>query len=548
VLASASTTPADAGKLRGGYYTPPAVAAYLAREALRDGATRVLEPSCGDGEILAALAEVGGPDLRACAVELSPAEAARAAARAGPAADVLVGDAFAWYEERRPDGAFEAVAGNPPFIRYQSFPEEHREPAFRLMRDEGLTPTRLTNAWVPFVVLATRALRPGGRCALVVPAEILQVGYAAQLREYLTRRYAHLELVTFRRLLFAKAQQEVVLLLGVRAGSDGENGRNGNGPCDIRIREVDDAEGLHEAAGPRLGMDLDHAREKWTRYFLSARELGLVRALEDAGALTTLGALAEVDVGVVTGRNACFVLDEPSARAAGVVEHCLPLVGRSAQIPGLVLGQGEWEAERIAGGRCLLLQLGPRDRAELDAAALGYVEAGEAQGWHAGYKCRIRQPRWWHVPSVWVPDAFLLRQIHDAPRIVRNDAGATCTDTIHRVRVRPGVDAGVLAAASLSSLTLAFAELRGRSYGGGVLELEPTEAESLPFPRLDAGAAAQLPAVEELDKRLRRAGLEAVLDEVDRTLLRPLGLSDGDIALLRGIWRRLAARRRGRRH
>ncbi len=129
------------------------------------------------------------------------------------------------------------------------------------------------------------------------------------------------------------------------------------------------------------------------------------------------------------------------------------------------------------------------------------------------------------MPSVWVPDAFLLRQIHDAPRIVRNDAGATCTDTIHRVRVRPGVDAGVLAAASLSSLTLAFAELRGRSYGGGVLELEPTEAESLPFPRLDAGAAAELPAVEELDARLRRDGLETTLDTVDRALLRPLGLA-----------------------
>jgi hypothetical protein len=152
------------------------------------------------------------------------------------------------------------------------------------------------------------------------------------------------------------------------------------------------------------------------------------------------------------------------------------------------------------------------------------------------------------VPSVWVPDAFLLRQIHDAPRIVRNDAGATCTDTIHRVRVRPGVEAGVLAAASLSSLTLAFAELRGRSYGGGVLELEPTEAESLPLPPHDGAAAARVPAVEELDGRLRRHGPEAVLDEVDRTLLRSLGLADGDVALLRGIWRRLAARRRARRH
>jgi hypothetical protein len=146
-------------------------------------------------------------------------------------------------------------------------------------------------------------------------------------------------------------------------------------------------------------------------------------------------------------------------------------------------------------------------------------------------------PNWWFLPSTAIPDAFMLRQIHDGPKIVLNAAKATCTDTIHRVRVAEGVDAGWLAAASMNSLTFAFSEIRGRSYGGGVLELEPTEAEGLPFPR----PGPNLP-VEELDLWARRKDASQVLDEVDRLVLGP-HLSKDEIGALRGVWRTLSARR-----
>ena len=53
------------------------------------------------------------------------------------------------------------------------------------MRSLGLRPTRLTNAWVPFVVAAAMLVRDGGRVGLVLPAELLQVTYAAPLRDFL---------------------------------------------------------------------------------------------------------------------------------------------------------------------------------------------------------------------------------------------------------------------------------------------------------------------------------------------------------------------------
>jgi hypothetical protein len=146
------------------------------------------------------------------------------------------------------------------------------------------------------------------------------------------------------------------------------------------------------------------------------------------------------------------------------------------------------------------------------------------------------------VPSVWTPDAFLLRQIHDGPRIIHNAAGVTCTDTIHRVRMTNGVSAATLAAASMNSLTFAFSEVRGRSYGGGVLELEPTEAESLLFPRL----ARDLP-LDDIDLWARRKPIDDVMDEVDQLVLEPAGISRSDSRMLRGIWRKLSERRSSRR-
>ncbi|MGH2661970.1 MAG: N-6 DNA methylase [Actinomycetota bacterium] len=522
-------------KLRGGYYTRPSIADFLAGWAVRRRDAQVLEPSCGDGAIVMPAAKRLGPRGQVTALELYPEEAKKAEIAGGERTEVVTGDAFDWYLRTRPEASFDAVVGNPPFIRYQSWPEGHREKAFRILREEGLHPTRLTNAWAPFVVLATLALRPGGRLGLVVPAELMQVTYAAEIREYLARKYSQLTMLTFRHLVFDGIQQETVLLLGERQDCSS---------AEVALVEVDsddDLLALSVQDAKRVRLDLDHAREKWTQYYLSPRELDLIRTVEEADGFTTLGEIAEVDVGIVTGRNDFFVLSPVQARELGLRKWCRPLVARSVHIPGIDLKPEDWKQLLDEDARCLLLQLGDRERDELPPRALAYVEWGEENGVHEGYKCRIRLPRWWNVPSDWIPDAFLLRQINDGPRIIRNGAGATCTDTIHRLRLTDGVSPASIAAASMNSMTFAFSEIRGRSYGGGVLELEPTEAESLPFPSLER----ELP-VEEINQLAREKSVEDVLAQVDRLTLQQVGLTKRETEALRGIWRKLYRRRLSR--
>jgi hypothetical protein len=101
----------------------------------------------------------------------------------------------------------------------------------------------------------------------------------------------------------------------------------------------------------------------------------------------------------------------------------------------------------------------------------------------------------------------------------------------------------LVVASIYTHLTAASAEIEGRSYGGGVLELEPTESEKLLMPAKLGGG---LP-VEECDRMIREGRLADVLEENDRLILgHKLGLSVHEYAMLRQIWEKMRNRRMSR--
>jgi hypothetical protein len=89
----------------------------------------------------------------------------------------------------------------------------------------------------------------------------------------------------------------------------------------------------------------------------------------------------------------------------------------------------------------------------------------------------------------------------------------------------------------LNSVTMLGAEVFGRSYGGGILKMEPREAAGLPVPAGDDLEAAWEHLRDQrsrLDAALRRGEWSDVVTEVDRVLLRNvMGLAVDEIAALR---------------
>ena len=536
-------------KLRGGYYTPKPITDFITKWGINSKDLKVLEPSCGDGNFLESVVErfqelevtntVISRNLNG--IEFDAKEAEKSIIRlnslgiSNENGTVINGDFFSYCnkflsEERK----FDVVMGNPPFIRYQNFMEEHRVLAFEIMKTAGLKPNRLTNSWVPFLIASSMLLNDNGKLGMIIPAELFQVSYAAQTREFLSNYFSKITIVTFKKLVFPDIQQEVILLLCEKNGSD----KSG-----IKVVELDGIDDLSNYDVSDLSLlelkPIDHSSEKWTKYYLTTEEILTLRKLREHPNITKSGDVIDVDVGIVTGLNEFFVLNENKVKDKNLSSFTQKIVTRSAHLEGAIFNEEDWNKNVMNQYPTALFSPPSLPFEEQPMETKEYISLGEQEGVNKGYKCRIRK-NWYIVPSVWIPDAFMLRQVHKYPKIIVNKANATCTDTVHRVRFLGDYNGKQVAAAFTNSLTFAFSEVTGRSYGGGVLTFEPSEAENLPLP-LMGSENLDLDLIDEL---IRKNDIDAVLDITDKVLLVDgLGLSSDEVLKLRNMWEKLRDRR-----
>lgn len=538
-----------AQKLRGGYYTPKPITEFITKWAVTSKELKILEPSCGDGNFLESIVkrfqELGESNVNISqnltGVEFDEKEAEKAIERLkslgilNEKKSVIKGDFFSYSTQLLANNnRFDVVLGNPPFIRYQNFLEEHRVLAVELMELAGLKPSRLMNSWLPFLVASSLLLNEDGKLGMIIPAELFQVKYAEETREFLSNYFSKITIVTFKKLVFPDIQQEVVLLLCEK---------NGNDRTGIKVVELDGIDDLNDFDIHDLSLlelkPIDHSKEKWTKYFLTTEEILKLRELGERSDITRSGDVIDVDVGVVTGLNEYFVLNEDKVKDKNLSNVTQRMVTRSAHLKGAIFSEDDWQENVNQQYPTSLFTPPALPFEEQPDEIKDYISLGEQNGAHQGYKCRIRK-KWYVVPSVWIPDGFMLRQIHRYPKLILNEAGATCTDTIHRVRFLGGYDGARVVAAFTNSLTFAFSEIKGRSYGGGVLSFEPSEAENLPLPLI----GAENLDLAKIDELIRNNDIEAVLDITDQVLLIDgLGLSSAEVAQLRNIWKKMSDRR-----
>jgi len=115
---------------------------------------------------------------------------------------------------------------------------------------------------------------------------------------------------------------------------------------------------------------------------------------------------------------------------------------------------------------------------------------------------------------------------------------------MHRVKVKPNVNINAFVASYYNSLSFAFGEILGRSYGGGVLELMPSEVERIILPYNDAHGKLLL----EINAMFRRKmHIDDILRRTDEIILKKgFGVSPDEIELANNIWKKLSRRRLNR--
>lgn len=467
-------------KARGAFFTPELVARYVTEWAVRSPGDRVLEPSCGEAAFLLEagrrLDALGAP--RGLAGQLNGAElhdasadtARRLLAAEGHDVQISVGD----FLRVKPSARYDAVIGNPPFVRYQSFSGESRAAAQRAALQAGVRLTNLASSWAAFTVHSALHVRHGGRLGLVLPAEMLTVNYAAPVREFLMQTFRRVRLVLFTERIFPGVMEDVVLLL-----AEGQ----GEGPTDhcelLQSRNGATLAGLAETDVRRWHPASD---DRWSGALLSAGASRLYAERTASDDFVPLSEWGDTTLGMVTGNNKFFALTTDQVGKLGLssddVVRLSPPGSRHLRM--LSLTSSRLQALDHAGKASWLF----RPAGTPSRAAQRYIAAGEKTGVDQAYKCRVRRP-WWRVPYLRPADLLLTYMNADTARLCTNAVGVHHLNSVHGVYLaseRRTLGRDLLSLAALNSVTLLGAELVGRSYGGGVLKIEPKEADRWPMP------------------------------------------------------------------
>lgn len=526
-------------KLRGGFYTPPGlVHACIARVAAlseQHSGLAVLEPSVGSGAFIHGLSEAGFDRAvrRVVGVEIVESEAvkAREALRnSGMEGDVHCASAIAWAIDSRE--LFDVAIGNPPFVRFQFISDNDKRHVERLGTSLGVSFGGVSNLWIPILLGALSRLRPGGVAAFVVPTECLTGVSAGAVRDWLVRHLTDVRLDLFPPGSYPGVLQEVLILSGRRRAKASRSGS-------IQI-----VEHLRHRASAAWTYQVAASRESWSRYLLDPVHLEAVEAARRFEQVHPLGAVAVVEVSIVTGANEYFSADRAVLETYGLQRWAKPLLPRVRNAPGIIFDAADHKAAADAGARAWLLHFGEHesDPTHHDGA-LAYLQMGEALGLDTRYKCRIRSP-WYRVPGVRNGRLLLSKRSHRFHRLLLNEAGALTTDTIYRGWMRPtwASHERDLVAGFHNSLTLLTAELEGRSFGGGVLELVPSEISRLSVP-LVGGIGSHLPL---MDAACREGGEEALVEKTDALLSQQRVLPPEILAILKEGRQLLLERRLGR--
>lgn len=502
-------------KARGAYFTPAPVAQFLVDWAVRDPEDAVLEPSCGEAVFLHEVGRRGNHVGRLVGVELHPgsaAESQRSLRANGVDAAVHSGDFFLHSEF----GTYDAVVGNPPYVRYQDFVGEFRSRARRAALRAGVSLTNLASSWAAFTVHSALHLKAGGRLALVLPAELLTVNYAAQVRQFLLERFRSVGLVLFQERVFPDVQEEVVLLLAEGFSPDGDIGTD-----HMTLWQVRDILGLAQLTASRRWTPPSKGG-KWSAGLMSEIGLGAFNSAVVGGDFTCLEAWGDTTLGMVTGNNRFFTLPPAKVKDLGLAPSDVLALSPpgSRHLRALTLTKNAFDLLGAEGRASYLFR--PADTPS--RAAWRYIHSGEDLDVHLAYKCRVRTP-WWRVPYLRPADLFLTYMNADTPRLASNHVGVHHLNSVHGVYLRNEVrkdGMALLPIAALNSVTLVGAETVGRSYGGGMLKIEPREADALPVPSpaLVRRVAADLRSLRPtVAARLRAGQLLDAVAMVDEVLL-----------------------------
>ncbi|HVF49798.1 MAG TPA: hypothetical protein VNA19_06915, partial [Pyrinomonadaceae bacterium] len=375
---------------------------------------------------------------------------------------------------------------------------------------------------------------------MVLPGALLHTDYSAKVREIFTNHFEEVCIYLLQERIFDNTEEESVIVCASGAGKPHKTIRVGTVST---VGDLQDA--LHHFELRTQVLESKDGDGGWLRALVDHNALGFYDEFSDSPNVIRLGNWVTPRIGVVTGNNRFFILSEGSREQKEIPEeYFVSIIKRPAYLTGISVKNRDFRWLDNKGKEYLLLSP-PESLSEMPKPLRNYIEQGINDEVHLAVKCQAREP-WYVVPQTYAPDAFMPCMSASWPRLIVNRSSYTCTNNIIRLSwksKRPARDWLKLALGSLSTLTQLSAELVGRSYGGGVLKVEPTELTHLAIPLLPDELVDSL--VPKVDQFLRENNTSAATDVVDKALINAnVGISSIRLQQLRHTRNKLFLRRR----
>ncbi|MCX6377043.1 MAG: Eco57I restriction-modification methylase domain-containing protein [Armatimonadetes bacterium] len=380
-----------------------------------------------------------------------------------------------------PNGRFQAIVANPPYIRHHRLsPDTKTQLKTLAAKMIGRPLDGRAGYHIYFLLRALELLCADGRLAFIMPADTCEGVFAPDLWRWIGSNY----------------RIEAVVTFSPDASPFPDVDTN---PIIFMIRNTKPEQHLHWAKCVTAGSE---AAEKWissgfqqceqgdlsvcSRHLSEALVSGLSRSprsVERDGPL--LGDFARVMRGIATGANDFFFMTRSRASSLGIPrEFLIPAVGRTRDVNGGEITDSTIAELERRGRPTMLLCVNGCALDDLPASVRSYIEHGKAAGLDKKPLISTRRP-WYKMESRDVPPILFAYLGRRDARFVRNTAGVvplTGFLCVYPLRNTAGYVEKLWKVLSHPD-TVANLSLVGKSYGSGAIKVEPRALERLPLPK-----------------------------------------------------------------
>jgi adenine-specific DNA-methyltransferase len=470
-------------KLSGSFYTPKPIADflvdYISNKFVDATSISVLEPSSGDGVFIKSIYDnktLSGKVSKVVAVEISKIELNKISNAIKSDSFISICSDFLKYQNKNMD-KFSLVIGNPPYIKKNYLKKNQLEYCKTIHNNASLSDNNPKNIWTSFLVRGIKFTDANGILAFVLPSELLQVKFAKELRELIIKEFERVEIFTFNELLFkaCKGQDTLLLICERKAKDKGVFYCNVDKYTDLADRNF------------TLSQNVKIKESKWTHHHLSTDEIDLLEKLKET--LKTINYYCSSKAGIVTAANNYFIIDNKTVADYSLESYVKPIIQKGSFINcSVVLTKEEFQTLITNSKPTFLLSLDKNSVIRENAKIWHYLQIGKDNKIDKRYKSKIRT-KWYEIPNIGIPtEGMFFKRCNEYPKLIKNEANVLATDSAYLISMNDQYKIENLIYSFYNSLTLAFSELYGRYYGGGVLELTPNEFKNLPIPYLEIAA------------------------------------------------------------